>query len=198
MRKVTSIIIAAVFMLYLSPQIYAAARQKGGQTELVLVYEASPTYTVTIIGLDASGSWKKGSTNGLTFLCNGNFAKFTGVKLDGALLDPIHYSAKFGSTVITIKPEYLDTLTVGKHTITLMFTDGSVETEFTVLAADSMTEPSDPSKPPDNTKAPDVPAPGTGDNNMTWWLLLGGASLTALCGMFIIEQKRKKQRIAEK
>jgi hypothetical protein len=192
MKKIAGIIIAAVFVLCLSPQTYAAAGQNGGQTELVLVYEASPTYTVTIIGLDASGSWNKGTTNGLTFICNGNFVKFTGLKLDGVLLDPARYTAISGSTIITFKPEYLDTLAVGKHTVELMFTDGSVETEFTILAAGSTTEPSDPSKPPTDPKDPNAPAPGTGDNsNMTWWFTLCGVSVFGLIMTFFAGRRRK-------
>lgn len=49
------------------------------------------------------------------------------------------------------------------------------------------------------TKPPNGNTPGTGDDsNMTLWLLLGGASLIVLCGMIIVERKRKKYKVIEK
>ena len=185
MKKLASILIAA-FVLCLLPSTFAAAQK----TDMVFVNEAAgPAYTVTVSGLDASGSWKKESANGLTFSCNGDFSKFIGVKLNGALLDPSKYTAKAGSTIITIKPEHLDTLPAGKHSVEIMFTDGSVETEFTILAADTTTEPTDP-KDKDKT-------PNTGDDsNPILWLWLGGASLAMLCGMTVIGWKRKRQGTA--
>ena len=137
MRKIISILLAAAFVLCLSPQTVFAANETGGKTDLTLMYNPStPGYTVEIIGLDATGSWKKGSPAGLTVTSNADFAKFQSVHMDGGTLDAANYTAVSGSTIITLPPPYLNTLALGKHTVALIFTDGSVEIEFTVLAAD--------------------------------------------------------------
>lgn len=41
-----------------------------------------------------------------------------------------------GSTIVTLQPSYLDTLSVGKHTLAIVSDTGTAETEFTVLAAE--------------------------------------------------------------
>ena len=41
-------------------------------------------------------------------------------------------SSKEGSTIITLKSDYLNTLSVGKHTISINSTTGSASTEFII------------------------------------------------------------------
>jgi len=179
-KKIASILIAAALVLCLSPPIAYAAGETDAKTELIFVYApSSPTYTVTV-----DGTWKKGTDTGLTVTTNGDSSKFTGVKVDGVLIDPSNFTLS-GSLIITLKPEYLETLSVGEHRIEIMFADGSVQTVFVILAAGGTTDPPDP-------KDPDKP-PITGDNsNPTLWLLLGSASLAVLNGMFIVGRKRKR------
>ena len=130
MGRITSFILAAAFALCILPPTYAAA-STGARTELSFTYApATPIYTVTV-----SGTWTRGDPNGLVCTCNADFPKFVGVKIDGILLDAVQYTAVTGSTVITLKPEYLSTLAVGEHSIQLLFTDGSVQTWFTIKPA---------------------------------------------------------------
>ena len=63
---------------------------------------------------------------------NGEFSKFTCVKVDGSIIDASNYTAREGSTIITLKAEYLDTLAEGSHSFELVWTDGSAYTTFTV------------------------------------------------------------------
>ena len=52
---------------------------------------------------------------------------------DDTLTRDTHYKAESGSTVITLFADYLDTLAIGRHTLTARFTDGaSVTATFTV------------------------------------------------------------------
>ena len=44
------------------------------------------------------------------------------------------YTATKGSTIITIKKEYLSTLTAGEHEVNIIFSDGSIKTKVTVAA----------------------------------------------------------------
>ncbi|MGN0370934.1 MAG: chitobiase/beta-hexosaminidase C-terminal domain-containing protein [Butyrivibrio sp.] len=77
-------------------------------------------------------NWTQGSDEGLTIIGNGDFQKFVGVNVDDNLLDSIHYDAKSGSTIITIKPEFLSTLSAGLHTIEIVWTDGSASSTFQI------------------------------------------------------------------
>ena len=182
MRKIISVLFAAVFVLCLPLTVFAA-NETEAKTELTFIYSpSSPTYTVEV-----DGTWKKGTDNGLTITTNGNISKFEGVKIDGVLIDPSNYTLS-GNTIITLKPEFLETLSVGEHSIQIVFADGSVQTVFIILDEDP---PKDPGKDP-NT-------PPTGDNsNPALWLCLGGSALLCLGGTVIAGRKRKRYSEANK
>ena len=103
----------------------AALDKEDSGTQDTLVYQ--------IIAGDDS-SWTQGSNTGLTIIGNGDFSRFEGVKVDGSLLDESSYQAESGSTIITLNASYLEALPVGAHTFEMMWTDSSVETEFTINA----------------------------------------------------------------
>ena len=106
---------------------------------------ATPDYKI-IEGAD--GAWTKNTDGALTFRANGDFAGFTGVKVDGALIAADQYTAVSGSTMITLKKEYLDTLSVGKHTLTVVYGDGECSTEFEIKAAQGGDGTTTPGKSP--------------------------------------------------
>ena len=93
-----------------------------------------PTTTYTIIA-GANGEWTKGSTTGLAFTSDAPFDKFDSVKVDGSTIAAANYTAEAGSTKITLAPAYLETLSVGSHSIKIVSKDGSASTNFTVKAA---------------------------------------------------------------
>jgi LPXTG-motif cell wall-anchored protein len=78
-----------------------------------------------------------------------------------------------------------------------VFTDGVAKTNLTILASGSTTDPKDPADPKEPT---DPTLPKTGDDsNIMLWLLLGGASLTILGGMIIVnDRNRKRYRVVKK
>ena len=119
----------------------------------------APEYTIT---KGDNAKWTLKSAKALSFTASGDFDKFVGVSVDGVRISDSHYSAKKGSTVITLKSAYLNTLKAGKHTIAIHFTDGTAEGSFTILDASD-----------DN--------PNTGDNIHLWAGLLF-VSLTGLIG----------------
>lgn len=80
----------------------------------------------------------KGSGKTLTFTANGYYAaygsyvanaygKFVDVEVDGKTVDSKNYTIKAGSTVITLKNSYLESLSAGKHTIQVNYIDGSTD-----------------------------------------------------------------------
>ena len=105
----------------------------GHTDSVILTYTFDATEGVAYnITKGANGVWVKGSTDTLSFTADGEYAKFTSVKIDGAELAAENYTAAAGSTVITLKNEYLSTLAVGAHTIAIIYTDGDCSTNFTV------------------------------------------------------------------
>ena len=79
------------------------------------------------------GQWTKGCGEGLSFVANGPLSKFVGIVVDEIELDKASFETKSGSTVITLIDAYLESLTVGEHTITVVYTDGETSGTFTVL-----------------------------------------------------------------
>ena len=57
---------------------------------------------------------------------SGEFDDFLRVLMDGKVIDPKHYVATEGSTIITFTTAFLDTLEPGEHTIEMVWTTGSV------------------------------------------------------------------------
>ena len=102
----------------------------------------------------ANGSWTKNSGKNLGFKVNGEISRFTGVKVDGTLIGNDKYTAVSGSTVVTLKKDYLETLSVGKHTLSVVYTDGECTTEFEVIADTKPTTPEEDKKPGTETEKP--------------------------------------------
>ena len=134
-----------------------------------------PDFKVAITA-GANGTWQKGTKDGLSFTSNAAFAHFQKVQVDGKDLDAFNYTVKEGSTIVTLKAEYLETLSVGKHTLAIVSETGTAETEFTIKAA-AVTD--------------DTQSPQTGDNsNMMLWIALLFVSGGALSMMFVINKRK--------
>ena len=90
-----------------------------------------PTYRVVT---GDGGVWTKGDAAGLAFTFKRSvdddttFSHFLGIRVDGILVARTNYDAASGSVVITLKPTYLETLSVGRHTFDALFDDGLVAT----------------------------------------------------------------------
>ena len=139
--------------------------------------EIDPDFKAVIIE-GANGSWQKGTKDGLSFTSNAAFAHFLKVQVDGKDLDASDYAVKEGSTIVTLKAEYLETLSVGKHTLAIVSDTGTAAAEFTIEAASA----------DDNTTV----VPPTGDNsNVDLWIAL---MLVSVCGisMATVYSRRKK------
>ena len=67
-----------------------------------------------------------------TFKSSAELADFQKILIDGKELEPSNYILMEGSTIVTIKGEFVKTLSVGKHTLSVVSTTGSAETQFTV------------------------------------------------------------------
>lgn len=69
---------------------------------------------------------------GLTFRSSASFASFRGVQVDGKTIAPSNYIAEAGSIVVYLKAVYLQTLKPGKHTVTILSSEGDATMSFTI------------------------------------------------------------------
>ena len=87
--------------------------------------------------------YKQSSNTPVSFEFDILYAKFLEsgkVFVDGNLVDQKNYNSKEGSTIITLKKEYTDTLSAGKHILKVAVADGESTGTFTLLAAKTETE----------------------------------------------------------
>ncbi|MDD6675442.1 MAG: prolyl oligopeptidase family serine peptidase [Lactimicrobium massiliense] len=93
-----------------------------------LANNKDPVYTV-----DAVTDVHQLKTNSaLNFEAKMLVDKFVGVSVDGKPLASDDYTAEKGSVLITLKAEYLNTLSAGEHTLTVYARDGSGTKTFTI------------------------------------------------------------------
>ena len=168
----------------------------------------------------ANTSWEQNSDGSLSIRGSGAISKFVGVKVDGNLVDVKNYTVKEGSTIVTLKADYLNTLSVGNYTFEIIWTDGTASTRFTVSKSDSgSAEPKDndgnngKNDNTNNTPATaledknsngtsgsqtddnqQITSPKTGDNSHTvLWISLLGVSLAGLLSMIYVRKKKENE-----
>ena len=99
---------------------------------------------------------------------------FSSVEIDGkTLTKDTDYTVKSGSTVVSFKPETLEKLAKGGHTVTVSFDDGKAETKLTIYAEGH--------------------SPKTGDeNNLALWGALAAVCVLGAAGGLILLTKKKR------
>lgn len=132
-----------------------------------IVYEvtegANQKYTIT-------------KNNEAKFKINADFRLFDDGKVyvDNELVDPKNYTAESGSTIITLKKEFVDTLSVGEHTLKVLFNDGGEAITTFNVARETV--------PTDN--------PNTGDN-IGFYIISGILSIVGLAGAGIFYRRKQ-------
>ena len=125
----------------------------------------------------ANQKWTKGSKDGLTFKIDTDIKEFKKVLVDGKELKDTDYDIKSGSTILTLKPSFLDTLSAGKHKIRFEFNTGSVEAYFTVK---------------DKENSSQTESANTGvQNKYGLWIVLLLVAAGGLAGFGILSKRRK-------
>ena len=119
-----------------------ATNSTGFSTRQMTLVVAGSEYTVT---KGANSEWTQGGDKGIEFSGSGK-GTFT-VKVDGAAVAAGKYTASADGSTVTLKPEYLDTLAAGSHTVTLVYGDGSAKAKFIIKAKDKTVAPTVSSQP---------------------------------------------------
>lgn len=118
------------------------------------------------------------------------FDRFQGIEIDGKVVDKANYTAQPGSVVLTLKANYIRSLSTGKHTIKAKFRCGNPATTcFTVTGSKKTPKPGAPGvvkKAPVRTKVVK-----TGDSSSAFafaiMFVLAGATLAG-----VVTYRRKR------
>lgn len=101
--------------------------------------------TITVTGEEykisdgQKAEWTQGGEEGVLFKTDSK-AQYVKVQVDGKDVATRYVETADNGASITLKPEYLEDLDNGAHTLTIVYADGSAKTTFTVAAEDK-TEP---------------------------------------------------------
>ena len=118
----------------------------------------------------ASATDYSGGIYGLTFKSSASFASFRGVQVDGKTIAAKNYIAEAGSIEVYLKAVYLQTLKDGKHTVTILSSEGNVTMEFTVGGVNT--------------------SPTTGDMGVALYAVL---ALSSIGGMAVLPRRRREK-----
>ena len=123
------------------------------------------------------GTYILGEDKGLTFTCNANANALTAVWVNNILVDPENYTVESGSTILTLKASYLDSLHGKEHTLKLQYgADLFIGTTFTI-------------KEKEATNSNQTSSPKTGDSTSISLPL----SLLVLSGGVIVLLSKKRK-----
>lgn len=117
------------------------------------------------------------------------FYRYGNVYVDGNLVDKTNYTFKRGSTIVTLKEEYLQTLDNGEHTLKIALGKnkifGEANATFSV-AESSITE----NEKNNEANATSSISPKTGDG-IKYFIALAGVSIISLVSTVIIKKNKE-------
>ncbi|MGN0984385.1 MAG: choice-of-anchor I family protein [Gemmiger sp.] len=209
-----------------------ASESKTGKSLLLAACEVSGTLAAYECDLEYSvirgenaggenGDWTQGNDGTLTIKVNGDFDDFQGIEVgtdwfpvektneDGTVEGKI-FTARKGSTIVTLKANYIQTLTPGNtYHLAIVFGGGAVSTNLIVQAPAAQPTPStsqtvtsaaqttvqtaaaEESKPATPVSVAAAAVPQTGDeSHLSLWILLLVISLAGLAGTAVILKKQ--------
>ena len=102
-------------------------------------------------------TFKHGETKDLSFRSNDSYVNFQKVKVDGNIISEDKYEVSQGSIIVTLKNSYLNTLSEGNHTLSIVSTGGTATTNFTITR--------DNNNQSGNTNNGNTNNPSSGTNN---------------------------------
>lgn len=170
----------------------------GTYTETLYFYNGSTYFSSVSVSLQVVGAvgysvtsgagqyWYRGSTKLMSFVCNGDYSKFTGITIDGSSAytytrngDRIYNSAgyvvaycSYGSTNLTFSEYLQNSLGAGTYTLRFNYTDGYADTYFRVYNGNG--------------------SPPTGDNsNIALWI--GLLACSGVAAVIVVPKLLKRK-----
>lgn len=129
--------------------IPATGHDWGEDGHCTICDAVKPGFMPEIIQGDEA-TWAKGDGQPLSFTSNAAYADFQEARVDGRTLDPVHYTVERGSTIVTLKAAYLESLDPGEHTLDIVSSTGTATATFTITAKETQ----QPAKPADTDRTP--------------------------------------------
>lgn len=154
---------------------YIGADVNSGQKCKVCGYVLAATKALPPEMLEGNGiTVNAGESKELSFRSSAEFSNFLYVEFDGKVLDESNYTKREGSTIITLKPEFVAALSCGEHTLKIVSANGTAAAAFYVVQGQAEVVQT-------------VASPKTGDGGNVaglFIMLCGGVGLTglAVCG----------------
>ena len=150
-------------------------KEEVDSKEYKFIEGANQTYTI-------------GKSENATFRIDADYSLFINkVYVDDKLVDSTNYDSKSGSTIITLKDDYLKTLSIGEHILKVAFSDGKeVTTKFEVKEKQQIVETNN------NEEDNITTSPKTGDNLLLYIVL----SVISIIGIitFVITNIKKNRK----
>lgn len=131
------------------PPVHSSVSAGGGvKQDIAVVSRVADTYIL-------------GGNDTMVFKNEADISTFRNAYIDGSIVDRANYNLYSGSTIIEFKPEYLNTLSEGLHTLEMQHTTGTGRISFNVSNSESLH------------------VPKTGDANTVIIFALGSIALAA-------------------
>ena len=135
----------------------------------------------------------------VSFRSNCGIEKFVRLEIDEKLVDPENYILKEGSTIVELKPEYLATLEVGKHGVSIVSQDGTADTILRIKPQPEEEEETEKTTTTKTNKTSTktakttkkIKSPNTGDISRPVMAMIGAAMLLT---SFALCRKREKSK----
>jgi hypothetical protein len=141
---------------------------------IVMIEDTTGDTTEPLHAFNGVSVFIKDSGKNLIHTTSMDFKLFGNVWVDGLWVPGSRYMARTGSTVITLYASYLQTLSVGNHTLTVEFTNGkSVTDTFAVKARQNIPQTGD-------------------DSDMTGWLIM---LFSSVLGILCVVGYRKARQL---
>lgn len=160
-------------------------------TEYKFIEGSNQTYTIN-------------QSKELTFRIDAEYNKFNNkIYVDNQLIDIKNFESKSGSTIITFKNDFANTLTIGEHLLKVEFNDGSATTKFKV---DKLEETPKNNEKENNNSNMDtnkentlktenkISNPKTGDNIVIYIVIFAVAFISIVALMIIKKTKKTSNK----
>ena len=175
------------------------------KTQIIPVLTYRKNYKI-VNGASQTVTENSGET--VSFRSNCGIEKFVRLEIDEKLVDPENYILKEGSTIVELKPEYLATLEVGKHGVSIVSQDGTADTTLRITPQPEEEEETEKTTTGKTTKTSaktaktnktstktakttkKIKSPNTGDISRPLTAMIGAAMLLT---SFALCRKKKKE-----